>query len=174
VADITIRGLDAFEGKLRQMAFSVQRENLQKAAREGALIAVARARALQRHASLARAIKIEKDRESSFARAGVRFGYGKDAFRAYFLEFGTGRYFNAAGAREFGKPGSGVGGPYPIRAKRSRILANRTLSQFFGRAVTHPGIQPQPSFQPAVEQTREAAIQRAGEVLKDLILRASQ
>ena len=108
MADISIRGLDEFEDKLRSLSLVVQRESLVKAAREGAAVVVDRARQLQRHARLASAIRIENDRESTYSRAGVRFGYGKDAFRAYFIEFGTGRYFDSSGAREFGKPGRGV------------------------------------------------------------------
>lgn len=45
--------------------------------------------------------------------------------------------------------------PHVINVVKAKVLANKRTNQFFGKTVNHPGTQPNPFFERAVEASQE-------------------
>ena len=92
MAEIVIKGMAAFQAKLREMSFSLQRDALIEVAKEGAQIVVdaAKAGAPRDTGALAEGIAMRvSNKQSDLFEATVNVTWSRKQFYGRFLEFGT-------------------------------------------------------------------------------------
>jgi len=92
MAEIVIKGMPAFQAKLREMSLSMQRDALIEVAKEGAQIVVDAAKAGAPHdtGALAEGIAMRvSNKQSDLFEATVNVTWSRKTFYGRFLEFGT-------------------------------------------------------------------------------------
>lgn len=146
MAEIAVQGLAELDALLKSLPARVEANVLRGAVRAGQKVVADRAAALapQDTGALRRSVRVRTDFRAvrrGFVRADVVAG-DKTAWYAHLLEFGTGQHYKG--------PGSGSKrAAYTIKPTR------REGALYFGgtirKAVTHPGIRPQPFMTPAAE-----------------------
>lgn len=146
MADVTVQGLAELDALLKQLPTRIEANILRGAVRAGQK--VVRDRAVQEapadSGELRRSIRVRTDfraQRRGFVRADVVAG-NATAWYAGLIEFGTGPYYSGPGT-------TSKRAPYVIKPTR------REGALYFGgtirKAVTHPGIRPQPYMAPAAE-----------------------
>jgi HK97 gp10 family phage protein len=146
VAEIAVHGLAELDALLKTLPAKVEANVLRGAVRAGQKVVAERAQALvpEDTGALKRSVRVKTDFRAArrgFVRADVVAG-GKSAWYANLIEFGTGQHYSGQG-------GKSKRAPYQIKPTR------RDGALYFGgtirKAVTHPGIRPQPFMRPAAE-----------------------
>lgn len=104
---VTIHGFPQLEKRFQMLAAVAQRSVLSKAVKAGANLVKedAASRAPRQTGALAAGITTKVSTDTDISEARVFVGSGKKEFYGYFVEFGTGMFFEAAAARALGYPG---------------------------------------------------------------------
>lgn len=147
MAEIAVQGLAELDALLKSLPTRVEANILRGAVRAGQKVVADRAASLVPvdSGALKRSVRVRTDFRAArrgFIRADVVAG-DKNSWYAGLIEFGTGQHYSGQGS-------SSKRAPYTIKPTR------RDGALYFGgtirKAVTHPGIRPQPFMRPAAEE----------------------
>lgn len=146
MAETYVQGLAELDKQLKSLSTRVEVNILRGAVRAGQKVVLDRAKSLAPvdAGDLKKSVRVRTDfraQKRGFVRADVVAG-NATAWYAGLIEFGTGPYYSGPGS-------SSKRAPYQIRP------VQRDGALYFGgtvrKAVTHPGIRPQPYMRPAAE-----------------------
>lgn len=151
--EIAVQGLAELDALLKSLPARMEANILRGAVRAGQRVVADRAASLVPvdSGALRKSVRVKTDFRAlrrGMVRADVVAG-DKNAWYAHLIEFGTGQHYSGTGS-------SSKRAPYTVRPVR------RDGALYFGgtirKAVTHPGIRPQPFMQPAAELLDDAAL----------------
>lgn len=146
MAEIAVQGLSELSALLKSLPVRVEANILRGAVRAGQKVVLqgAQARVPVDQGDLRKSIRVRTDMRAQrrgYVRADVVAG-NATAWYAGLIEFGTGPFYSGPGS-------TSKRAPYQIKPVR------REGALYFGgtirKAVTHPGIHPQPYMRPAAQ-----------------------